>query len=60
MQTMKQSFKRIHQAKIRARKAQIRARASGKKYDGICLAKLIDPEVLRRPLNLSGVVIPDP
>jgi hypothetical protein len=39
--------------------AQIRARVSGKKYDGFCLAKLIDPEILRRPLNLSDAKIPE-
>jgi hypothetical protein len=52
-------FKRIHQAKIRARVAQIRAHASGKRYDGFCLAKLIDPEILRRPLDLSHAKIPE-
>jgi len=51
-------FKRIHQAKIRNRKAQIHARASGKRYDGFCLAKHVDPEILRRPLNLSRAKIP--
>jgi hypothetical protein len=51
-------FKRIHQAKIRSRKAQIRARALGEHYDGFCLAKHVDPEILRRPLNLSRAKIP--
>ncbi len=51
-------FKRIHQAKVRSRKAQIRARALGKRYEGFCLAKHVDPEVLRRPLNLRRVRIP--
>ena len=52
-------FKRIHQAKIRVRVAQIRAHASGKRYHNFCLVKLIDPEVLRRPLNLSHAKIPE-
>jgi hypothetical protein len=51
-------FQRIHQAKIRSRKAQIRARALGRPYDGFCLAKHIDPEILKRPLNLSRAKIP--
>ena len=51
-------FKRIHQAKIRSRKAQIRARTLGKRYDGFCLAKHVDPEIFRRPLNLSRAKIP--
>jgi hypothetical protein len=51
-------FMRIHQAKIRNRKAQIRARALGKRYDGFCLAKYVDPEILRHPLNLSRAKIP--
>jgi hypothetical protein len=55
---VKQSFKRIHEAKIRARKAQIRARALGKPYDSFCLAKHVDPGILRRPLNLSHAKLP--
>lgn len=51
-------FRRIYQAMIRSRKAQIRARALGKQFDGFCLAKHVDPEVLRRALNLSRVRIP--
>jgi hypothetical protein len=51
-------FERIHQAKIRSRRAQIRARAEGKSYSGFCLAKHVDPEVLRRPLDLSNVEVP--
>lgn len=51
-------FQRIHQAKIRSRKAQIHARASGKPYNGFCLAKHVDPEVFKRPLNLSRAKIP--
>ena len=51
-------FKRIHQAKIRSRKVQIRARALGKRFDGFCLAKHVDPKILRRPLNLSRAKIP--
>ncbi len=51
-------FERIHQAKTRSRKAQIRARALGKKYDGFCLAKQVDPETFRRPLNLSQARVP--
>ncbi len=50
-------LERLHQAKIRARKAQIRARASGKPYSGFCLAKEVDPELLRRPLDLSLVEV---
>lgn len=51
-------FERIHQAKIRSRNAQIRARALGKSYEGFRLARHVDPEVLQRPLNLSRVKIP--
>lgn len=52
-------LERIHREKIRSRKAQIRARALGKPYNGFCLADHVAPEVLRRPLNLSGVEIPE-
>jgi len=51
-------LKRIHQAKIRSRKAQIRARALGEPFEGFCLAKHVDPEALQRPLNLSRAKIP--
>ena len=58
--TRKQSrgLKRIHQAKIRSRKAQVRARALGEPFEGFCLAKHVDPEALQRPLNLSRAKIP--
>jgi hypothetical protein len=51
-------FGRIRQAKIRSRKAQIRTRTLDGHYDGFCLAKYVDPEVIKRPLNLSRVKIP--
>ncbi len=51
-------FARIHGEKIRSRRAQIRARMRGEHYEGFCLAKYVDPEVLRRPLNLSRVKVP--
>jgi hypothetical protein len=51
-------FSQIHQAKIRSRKAQIRARAMSGYYDGFCLAKHVDLKALKRPLNLSRVKIP--
>jgi hypothetical protein len=58
--TRKQSrgLKRIHQAKIRSRKAQVRARALGEPFEGFCLAKHVDPEALKRPLNLTRAKIP--
>jgi hypothetical protein len=49
-------FGRIRQAKIRSRKAQIRTRTLG--GHGFCLAKYVDPQALKRPLNLSRVKIP--
>ena len=51
-------LKRIHQAKVRSRKAQIRARALGERFEGFCLARHVDPEALKRPLNLTRAKIP--
>jgi hypothetical protein len=42
-------LKRIHQTKICSRKAQIRARALGERFEGFCLAKHVDPDLLKRP-----------
>jgi len=36
----------------------MRARTEGKSYSGFCLAKHVDPEILRRPLDLSNVEVP--
>ena len=48
------------QADIAAdRRAQIEARKLGKPYKGVCLAKLVDPELLKRPLDLSQAVVPE-
>ena len=45
---------RIHRQKTRSRKAQIRARAPGKRFEGFCLAKHVAPELL----HLSRAKIP--
>lgn len=52
------SFERIHRAKLRDRKAQIRARAKGHSHEGFSVAKQVDPELLKRPLNLSRAKVP--
>ena len=51
-------LKRIHPAKIRSRKAQIRASALGERFEGFCLARHVDPDLLKRSLNLSRAKIP--
>jgi hypothetical protein len=53
-------FERIHQAKIRSRRAQIRARAEDKSYSGFCLAKHVDPEILSQGKNGSDISKPRP
>jgi glutamine synthetase adenylyltransferase len=53
------SLQRIHQCKIWSRKRLIRARAEGKRSaDSLCLAKLVDPKVFRRPVDFSRVETP--
>jgi hypothetical protein len=53
------TLQRIRQEKILSRRRLIRARASGKKYaEGFCLAKNVDPEIFKRPLDFSQVETP--
>lgn len=52
-------LQQLHQEKIRSRKNLMRAREQGiKSNDGLCLAKMVDPEVFRRPLDLSHFEFP--
>ena len=54
----KVNFARVHALKVRERRKQIRARKQGKPYKGFNLAKSVDPELLRRPVNLSQAKVP--
>ncbi len=52
-------LQRIHARKIQRRKRDIKARKNGKRAAvGFCLAKSVDPEVFKQPLDLSRVQIP--
>jgi hypothetical protein len=50
---------RIHVRKIQQRKRDISARRRGKKLvDGLSVAKSVDPEVFKMPLDLTRVEVP--
>jgi hypothetical protein len=50
---------RIHRQKVLRRVRDLKAQARGRKLPkGFCLAKCVDRDVFKSPLDLKGVVIP--